>query len=149
MRVLIDADAFPDIREIIKLCKKYQKEVILYMDTSHEIESDDAKVKRVLTSSNAADLEIENDAESGDLVLTQDYGVATITISKGSICLNQYGKFYTSDHIDLLLEWKNTSRVLRKHHHIKGPKKRTKKDRETLLKNIEEVLRKCSERETR
>lgn len=144
MRVLIDADAFPDIKEIIDLCKKYQKEVILYMDTSHEIESDDAKIKKVLDSSNAADLEIENDAESNDLVLTQDYGVATITISKGSICLNQYGKLYTNDNIDWLLEQKNTSRILRKHHHLKGPKKRTRKDKEKLLKSIEEILRKCS-----
>ena len=144
MRVLIDADAFPDIPEIIELCKKYQKEVILYMDMSHEIESDYAKIKKVVGSANAADLEIENAAKRGDLVLTQDYGVATITISKGSICLNQYGEFYTNGNIDLLLEQKYRNRVLRKYHHLKGPKKRTQNNKEKLLKNVEKVLRKCS-----
>lgn len=140
MRVLVDADAFPNIKEIIELCKKYKKEIILYMDMNHVFTDDYAVIKIIDSSFNAVDLFIENEVKKNDLVLTQDYGVATITISKGALCMNQYGNMYTEQNMDYLLEIKNNSRQLRKHHHLKGPKKRTNKDKENLLNKLTEIL---------
>lgn len=141
MRVLIDADAFPNIKEIINICKKYQTKIIIYIDTNHEIEDDYATIKFISPGANSVDLAIENETRKNDLVLTQDYGVATITLSKGAKCLNQYGKFYTNENIDFLLEFKNINRILRKSNNIKGPKKRTTADKENLLYKIEEILK--------
>lgn len=141
MRVLIDADAFPNICDIVNLCKKYRVDVIIYIDTNHAIDSSYATIKYISPGANSVDIAIENEVKKNDLVLTQDYGVATIALCKDVMCINQYGNFYTNDNIDYLLEIKNISRVERKKHHVKGPKKRTEKNKQDLLKRIEEVLR--------
>lgn len=143
MRVLIDADAFPNVREIIALCKKYQKKIIIYMDTNHEFSDDYAVVKLISPGANSVDLAIENEVKKQDLVLTQDYGVATITLGKGGLCLNQYGRLYTNENIDYLLELRNQSRILRKKRNVKGPRKRTKQDEKRLLMKIEEIIKEC------
>ena len=136
MRVLIDGDAFPDIEEIINVCKKYQKRVIIYTDTSHVIENDYATIVVVNKGSNAVDLVIENEVKAKDLVLTHDYGVAMIAIYKGAYVLNQYGKFYNYNNINYLVELKNINRKLRKHTNVKGVKKRSDKDRKRLINSI-------------
>lgn len=141
MRILVDADAFPNIGEIINLAKKYHKEIILYTDTTHQLNYDYAVTKIVDKASNSVDLMIENETEKNDLVLTQDYGVATITISKGALCINPNGKMYNEANMDFLLEIKNHNRLIRKHHHAKGPRKRTKEDMINLLNKIEEILK--------
>lgn len=140
MRILIDGDAFPNVKEIIDLCSKYNKEIFVYIDTSHIIESKYAKIIKTSPGANAVDLLIENDLKKDDLILTQDYGVAIIALSKQAYAINQLGYFYTNDNIDYLMEIKNTNSKLRKHKNIKGPKKRTQKDRIRLLENIEILI---------
>ncbi len=147
MRILIDGDAFPNVKEIIELGKQYQKEVIIYIDTSHYIESDYAKIVVASVGANAADLLLENEIKENDLVLTQDYGVAIIALSKKAYCLNQLGNFYTNENIDYLMEMKNINRKVRKHTNVKGPKKRTKKDEEKLLQNIQLLINRSDNNE--
>lgn len=141
MRILIDGDAFPNIREVIALAKNYNKEIVVYIDTSHEANYDYATVVKVSPGNNAVDLVLENNIKKNDLVLTQDYGVAIIALSKKALCINQLGKFYTNDNIDYLMEVKNINRKLRKHINVKGPKKRTSEDKKRLLFEIENVLK--------
>ncbi len=140
MRVLIDGDAFPNINEIISVCKKYLKGVIIYVDTSHVINDSYAKVVVTSVSNNAVDLLIENELQCGDLVLTGDYGIAVIALSKKAYVLNQYGYFYDEASIDYLMEIKAKNIKLRKHYNVKGPKKRSVIDKERLLKNIISVI---------
>lgn len=140
MRVLIDGDAFPDIDKIITICKKYKKKVIIYTDTSHVIKSSYAKVITVSEGNNAVDLVLENSILSGDLVLTHDYGVAIIALSKKAYALNQYGHFYTNNNIDYLMEVKNINIKLRKNNHIKGPKKRRLNDCNRLIESIKNLI---------
>ena len=94
MRILIDGDGFPNISEIVNLAEKYNVLVIIYVDTSHLIESSYAKVITVDKSDNSVDLFIQNEVKRNDLVLTQDYGVALISLFKGAKTINQYGYFY-------------------------------------------------------
>ena len=140
MKILIDGDAFPCIKKIISLAKSYQKEIAIYVDTSHILEDDYAKIIIVSQGSNAVDVRLENDISKGDIVLTQDYGVAIIGLSKDAICINQYGNRYTDYNIDYLLEIKGNNLRRRKFRNIKGPKKRTKTDDERLLEIIEFFL---------
>ncbi len=140
MRVLIDGDSFPNINEIITICKKYSKEVIIYVDTSHVIDDSYAKVIVTTIGNNAADLLIENDVRECDLVLTGDYGVAVLSLLKKAYVLNQYGYFYTDNNIDYLMDAKSKNIKLRKHYNIKGPKKRKPSDKERLLKSIISII---------
>lgn len=141
MRILIDGDAFPNIKEIINLAKIYKKEVIVYIDTNHCLQSDYAKIIYVSPGFNSVDIALENSIKKNDLVLTQDYGVALIALSKNAICINQYGNFYTTKNIDYLLDEKNSSRKLRKHKVFNHIRKRTAKDRKKLLLEIENQIK--------
>lgn len=139
MRILVDGDAFPDLERIVSLAEKYQKEILIYVDSEHEIHLD-TKIIQVAIGNNAVDTVIENEVQKGDLVLTQDYGVAVICLSKGAKCIHPIGYSYTEESIDYLLEVKNQSRKLRKHFHMKGPRKRTKEDTKRLLSAIEKEI---------
>lgn len=63
MRILIDADAFPNIKEITALGRKYGVEVIIYIDTNHVIDSDYAYVKYISPGANSVDIAIENEVK--------------------------------------------------------------------------------------
>lgn len=139
MRILVDADAFPDLEKVVSLAKKYYREIFIYIDSEHEIDLD-AQIIQVSKGANAVDTVIENDVEKGDLVLTQDYGVAVIALAKGAKCIHPLGYSYTQDNINYLLEIKNQNRKLRKYVHLKGPKKRTREDTKNLLLEIEKVI---------
>lgn len=141
MRILVDGDAFPDLGSIVTLAKKYNIKVIIYVDSEHEINLD-TTIIRVAKGANAVDTKLENDVLEGDIVLTQDYGVAVICLSKNAIVINQLGYLYNSDKIDFMMEIRSQNRKMRKHIHIKGPKKRTKLDTKRLLEQIEELINK-------
>lgn len=140
MRVLIDGDSFPNIEEIEKLCSKYNIELIVYIDTNHVLDLDYGKVNYVSSGDNAVDLVIENIVKKDDIVLTGDYGVAIICLSKYAHVLDRNGYFYTNDTIDYLVDLKEINRKTRKHSNIKGPKKRTKEDENRLLENISKIM---------
>lgn len=140
MRILVDGDAFPDLNLIVPLANKYNIETVIYVDSEHEINLD-ATVVLVAVGSNAVDTRIENDVLSGDVVLTQDYGVAIICLSKGAFVINQLGYSYSNNKIDFMMEMRNLNRKMRKYVHIKGPKARTKDDTKRLLEKIEEVIK--------
>ena len=89
-------------------------------------------------SDNSVDLFIQNEVKRNDLVLTQDYGVALISLFKGAKTINQYGYFYKDENIDYLMEIKNINRKNKK---LKGPKKRSIEDKERLLNVVEKVIK--------
>lgn len=140
MRILVDGDAFPDLGLIVTLANKYNTRVVIYVDSEHEINLN-ATIVRVAKGANSVDTKLENDVLEGDIVLTQDYGVAVICLSKNAIVINQLGYLYSNDTIDFMMEIRNQNRKLRKYVHIKGPKKRTMVDTKRLLEKIEEMIR--------
>ena len=103
MRILIDADACPVVRQALAIAKKYVVEVILFCDTSHVMEYERAVTVTVGQGGDAADFALVNRTEAGDLVVTQDYGVAAMALAKGAYCLNQNGMVYDYNNIDTLL----------------------------------------------
>lgn len=77
----------------------------------------------------------------GDIVVTQDYGLASMCLARRARVLNQNGLEYTADNIDVLLErrWQN-KKLLRAGKHPKGPAKRTKEQDEAFAKALEGLL---------
>ena len=100
MRILVDADACPVISIIEQVAAKYSVPIILLCDTNHELSSDYSKVLIVSAGSDAVDFALINLAKKGDIVVSQDYGVAALALGKGCYAIHQSGKWYTNDSID-------------------------------------------------
>ena len=73
------------------------------------------------------DFALVNRVKPGDLVVTQDYGLASMCLAKCARVLNQNGLEYTADNIDaLMLQRHENKKLLRAGKHPKGTAKRTK-----------------------
>ncbi len=146
MTVIIDADACPVTKIAIEICKKSEIPVVCICDTSHVITSDYAQCIICDKGRDSADLVLVNRCSKGDIVITQDYGVASMALAKDAYCIHQSGMYYTKDNIDSLLAIRHMAFEERRKsskHHLKGPKKRTKEDDErferAFIKLIEEI----------
>lgn len=140
MAIRIDADACPDIFVIEQLTKQFQKELFLYRDQSHQIESAYGKCILCDTGFQSVDMKLLEDTLKGDLVITQDYGLAALALAKRAYVLHPKGFYYTEDKINILLMERYLNGRVNKHR--KGPKKRTKQDTEKLYQCILLYLRK-------
>lgn len=79
----------------------------------------------------------------GDIVVSQDYGVAAMALSKGAYAIHQSGKWYTDDNIDQMLMERHLNKKARRSshkNHIKGPSKRTKEDDIRFEQSFEKLV---------
>lgn len=102
MKVIVDADACPVKEIIIKICMRYNVEVIMFVDTSHIINLD-CKVITLDKGNDSVDIAIANYCKKGDIIVTQDYGVASLALGAGCYAINQNGLIYSKDNIDKLM----------------------------------------------
>lgn len=143
MKVLIDADGCPVTNEALAIAKKYGVEVVLICDTAHEMEREGARTVMTDKGSDAADFVLVNLVQKGDLVLTQDYGLATMVLAKNGYAMNQNGMSYNEGNIDRLLFTRHLGKeVRRKGGRTKGPKKRTSEQDAQFEQAFEALLRK-------
>lgn len=146
MRILIDGDACPVIKIAEQTAKEHNIECEIFCDTAHIIRSDYSKITVTGQGADAVDFKLINSCQKNDIVITQDYGVASMAIGKNCHPIHQSGKWYTDENITGLLSMRHISREARRKsakNHIKGPKKRTAEDdesfRSSLVKLIEYV----------
>lgn len=143
MKILVDADACPVKAIIEDAAQKNNIAVLMFIDTSHQLYSDYSKIITVSKSSDAVDFALINQTESGDIVITGDYGVATMALAKGAYALHHSGRQYTADNIDQMLLERHISKKQRKTGHYHGHiKKRTAKDNMNFQKSLEALLEK-------
>lgn len=144
MNVIIDADACPVVNIAVNLCKEYDIKVFLFCDTSHIIYIDGAETVIVYKGSDSADFAIVAACRAGDIVITQDYGLAAMCLSKKAKVINQNGMIYNENNIDSLLFSRYTAKRARMAgQRIKGPKKRTEKQNDDFEKNFRALILKC------
>ncbi len=103
MRILVDADACPVKNIIEEVAKHYDIEAIMVSNHHHGITSSYAQVLMVDAYSQSVDISIVNIVEAGDIVVTQDYGLAAMVLPKGAGAIHPGGRIYTKDNIDSLL----------------------------------------------
>lgn len=131
MKIIVDADACP-VKDIIEtVAKELKIPVIMMIDTSHILTSDYSEIVTVSKAPDAVDFAVINRAAKGDIIVTQDYGVAAMALGKGAYAIHQNGTWYTNENIETMLMTRHLSKKAvrsNKKHHIKGPKKRTKED---------------------
>lgn len=148
MQILIDADACPVIKITEKTAREYQIPVILLCDTNHILQSDYSMVKTIGAGADAVDFALINLCKKGDIVVTQDYGVAAMALGKGAYAIHQSGRRYTDENMDRLLMERHLSKKARRasaKNHLKGPAKRRPEDDlayEQSLKQLIEELEK-------
>ena len=152
MQIFVDADACPVVDIVEKVAKEHSIPVTLLCDTNHVISSDYSEVLVVGAGADAVDYKLISICHKGDIVVSQDYGVAAMALGKGAYAIHQSGKWYTDDNIDQMLMERHLSKKARRSSrkcHVKGPKKRTEEDDERFAQSFEKMLLMAREKEGR
>jgi uncharacterized protein YaiI (UPF0178 family) len=140
MQILIDADGCPVVDIAVRLARKHGIECLILCDTAHEFSKEGAATITVSKSADSVDFALVNLVQRGDLVVTQDYGLAAMCLARGAVPLNQNGMIYSDSNIDGLLHQRHAAQKIRKGGgRLKGPPKRgAEQDRafEQALNNI-------------
>ena len=142
MRILVDADACPVKHIIIKVAKEHKLPVVMFIDTSHQLDDGYSEVSTVDKQRDSVDIALINRTNSGDIVVTQDYGLAVMVLGKSARAINQNGMIYSPENIDrLLFERHFSQKIRRSGGRTSGPRKRTKIDDERFETALRRMVR--------
>ncbi|WP_026286289.1 YaiI/YqxD family protein [Salsuginibacillus kocurii] len=143
MKLYVDADASPAKDTIITIAAEAELPVVLvksFAHFSHADEPEGVETVYVDSGSEAADYKIMQLAKKNDIIITQDYGLASLGLAKGCQVLHHKGFAYTNENIDRLLDTRHLSAMARKSgQRTKGPKAYTEEERakfEQLLRQV-------------
>ena len=142
--IYVDCDACPvkDITE--KVAKEKNIPLLLVTDVNHVIKSDYAQVATVSQGADSVDIYLINRVSKGDIVVSQDYGVAAMALGKGAYAIGNSGLIYTNENIDKLLFerflGKKQHNSPKKRAHFKAIKKRTAEDDENFERSLRKVI---------
>lgn len=140
-KILVDADACPVVDITLRLAAAAGVPVILLCDTAHELERPGARTIVVEKGADSVDFRLVNLVSSGDIVVTQDYGLAAMCLAKGAQPVHQNGILYTIDNIDTLLYSRYISKKLRRAGwRTKGPAPRTKAQDDAFAATLQALL---------
>jgi len=145
MTVLIDADGCPVVDITVKLTNQTGLNCVIICDTSHAFEKEGAKTVIVPKGNDSVDFTLVNMIQKGDIVITQDYGLAAMCLARGAVPVNQNGMIYNENNIDGLLMQRYTAKKIRMSGgRLKGPSKRLPEQNtafeKTLIKLINGLL---------
>lgn len=132
MHIYVDADACPVVGIVEKIAKENEISCTLLCDTNHILRSEYAEVKIIGAGADAVDYALINLCNKGDIVVSQDYGVAAMALGKGVYAIHQSGRWYTNENIDQMLMERHMAKKARmskrQKTQIKGSSKRTEED---------------------
>lgn len=141
MRLLIDADACPVTDLALGIAKSRGVPVVLVCDDAHRMRREGAETITVLRGADSVDFKLVNLLRPGDVVVTQDYGLAAMCLARGATALHQDGWLYTGDNIDGLLMKRHVARRIRQAGgRTKGPPKRARAQDEAFARALEAAL---------
>lgn len=144
----MDADACPVKNIIERTAKKYGIPVVMFIDSSHILDSEYSEIVTVGQGKDAVDLALINRAEPGDVVVTQDYGVAALALGKGAYAINNFGTVFSDKNIDqMLFERHISAKIRRSGGRLCGFHKRTKKNDEQFEQSLIRLLEKLLDSE--
>lgn len=141
MRILIDADGCPVVDLTVRLAVRYGRECIILCDTAHEFNREGAETMVVEKGADSVDFKIVNLVKKGDIVVTQDYGLAAMCLAREAIPLSQNGMIYNEKNIDQLLFTRYVSKKIRNAGgRMKGLSKRTAEQDKAFEAALEKLL---------
>ncbi|MGI6014408.1 MAG: YaiI/YqxD family protein [Oscillospiraceae bacterium] len=125
MQILIDADGCPVVDITVRVAREQGLQCLILCDTAHQIEQDGAQTKVVSQGADSVDFALVNLVKAGDIVVTQDCGLAAMCLARKAVPVNQNGLCYTDENIDTLLLQRHTAKKVRRAGgHLKGSAKR-------------------------
>ena len=149
MHIYVDADACPVVGIVEKIAKENEISCTLLCDTNHSLRSEYAEVKIIGAGADAVDYALINLCRKGDIVGSQDYGVAAMALGKGAYAIHQSGKWYTNENIDQMLMERHMAKKARmskrQKTHIKGPSKRTEEDDKRFADSFRRLVEKAKQ----
>ncbi len=145
MKIIVDADATP--KTALAICRQAAGEfsvpLITVASFNHRIESDRHVV--VGNAPQEADLQVVNLTGRGDIVVTQDWGLAAMALGRGASAVSPVGRIYREETIGFLLEERELKAKFRRGGgRTRGPKKRTAEDDENFKRSLYNLLQKCA-----
>ena len=141
MTILIDADGCPVVDITVKIATEYNIECVILCDTSHVFEKAGAKTITVSKGNDSVDFALVNMVEKGDIVVTQDYGLAAMCLARRAVPIHQNGMVYTNDNIDALLNERHTAKKIRMAGgRLKGSPKRTPEQDSAFEQKLKELV---------
>ena len=143
MQIFVDADACPAVDIVETIAEKYNISITLLCDTNHILYSDYSEVIVVGAGADAVDYKLISICHKGDVVVSQDYGVAAMALVKGAYVIHQSGKWYTNENIDQMLMERHLNKKARlssHKNHMKGPRKRTEEDDVRFAQSFEKLI---------
>lgn len=143
MKIFVDADACPVVKLVEKIAKEEKIPVELLCDTNHILRSVYSEVTVISAGADAVDFALIGKCHVGDVVVTQDYGVAAMALGKKAYAIHQSGKWYTENNIDQMLMERHLAKKARRgnpKHHLKGPRKRTVEDDMRFMESFRRLL---------
>lgn len=145
-RILVDGDACPVIDTIVQLSERAGVSVFIFRSYDHfsyQVYPPHVQVKYMDGGRDAVDFALLREVSSTDIVVTQDYGLASLALNKAAYLLHHTGYQYTAEHMDELLAQRYHHQQLRqqtKRHH-KGPKPFTQAQHQAFKQNLMHILR--------
>lgn len=145
-KVMVDADACPKacLQIVQKLAAAYQVRVLTVASFNHQIDN----AEHIITGNekDAADLAIMNRVSAGDIVVTQDWGLAALVLGKKAQAIAPNGRIYSDSRMDQMLEERNLlAKYRRSGGRTKGPSKRSGQDDRLFAANFEKLLQRMAE----
>lgn len=144
MKIFIDGDGSPVKEATIKIAEEQHLAVVIVTSVDHYTRKEYPEFVSFVyvdKGSDAADYKIVSLIQAGDILVTQDYGLASLVLGKKVRVLHQWGKEYTESNIDSMLEQRYHSAKLRKAGmRTKGPKAFTEEDRQNFCDQLRKIL---------
>lgn len=143
IRIIVDGDGCPGISYIEKVAKEENIDLLVYSTIDHNINLDYGEVKRVDAGFQSVDMYVINDTKEGDIVISQDFGVAALALGKKAYAISPKGMIFSNDNIERLLFERHLSQKARKAGlRGKNASKRKKEDDINLYNTIKKVINK-------
>ncbi|MCL2361995.1 MAG: YaiI/YqxD family protein [Defluviitaleaceae bacterium] len=141
MTVYIDADGCPVVDITVRLASQANIDCVIICDSSHVFEKPGAKTITVSTGSDSVDFTLVNMISPGDIVVTQDYGLAAMCLARRAVPISQDGMVFTDSNIDGLLMQRHTAKKIRMAGgRLKGPSKRTPEQNASFEASLRKLL---------
>lgn len=147
MTIFIDGDGCPVVDLTIKCAKSHNIPCTILCDYCHVFNKEYAKTITVSKGADAVDFAIVNMLSNGDIVITQDYGLAAMCLAKRAKVLSQNAMEYTNENIDSLLLSRHTTKTIRmggksviRANKLKGNPKRTAQQDIDFFNKLNEIL---------
>lgn len=144
--LFIDADACPVTREAIRVARAQAVPVVLIgnttQDFSRHTQRDGVEAVQVSSGRDAADFAIVERLAAGDVVVTQDIGLAAMVLGRGAAAISVRGRQFSPATIDMELEVRYAEqRHRRAGGRTRGPAPFEDEDRERFAEVLQRVLR--------